>query len=119
MSWSSISIFPPHTGGAFMRAWPCHRSDGQKQGQTTQTGRERPAWALEQSKIDDDVALRSAAADQHVAVGRRLHGLWLVADRAADEPGLASVADPGPACPPHGHIARLGKFEEALEGRGP
>src|ERR1700730_10768482 len=72
-----------------------------------------------QSKIDDDVALRSAAADQRIAVGRRLHGLWPVADSAVDEPGLASVADPGPACPPHGHIACLGKFEEALEGRGP
>jgi hypothetical protein len=71
------------------------------------------------SKIDDDVVLRSAAADQRIAVGRRLHGLWPVTDSAVDEPGLASVTDPGPACPPHGHIARLSKFEEALEGRSP
>jgi len=70
------------------------------------------------SKIDDDIALRSAAADQRIAVGRRLHGLWLVADRA-DEPGLASVADPGPACPPHGYIACLSKLEEAQEGWDP
>ena len=73
---------------------------------------------MEQSKVDDDVALRSAAADQRIAVGWRLHGR-LVADRAADEPSLASVTDPGPACSPHWHIARLGKIEEALEGRGP
>ena len=53
--------------------------------------------ALEQSKIDDDVALRSAAADQRIAVGRRLYGLWLVTDGAIYEPGLASVADAGPA----------------------
>src|SRR3984893_16438266 len=71
------------------------------------------------SKIDDDVALRSAAADQRIALGWRLHGLWPVTDSAVYEPGLASVTDPGPACPPHGHIACLDKFEEALEGRGP
>jgi hypothetical protein len=71
------------------------------------------------SKIESNVALGLAAADQQIAVGRRFYGLWPVADSAVDEPGLASVADPGPACPPHGHIACLGKFEEALEGRGP
>ena len=78
-----------------------------------------PDGLWENSKIDDDVTLRSAAADQHIAVGRRLHRIWPVTDSAVDEPGLAGVADPGPACPPHGHIACLGKFEEALEGRGP
>jgi hypothetical protein len=78
-----------------------------------------PTEALEQSKVDDDVALRSAAADQRIALGWWLHGLWPVTDSAIDEPGLASVADPGPAYPPHGHIACLGKFEEALEGRSP
>jgi hypothetical protein len=72
--------------------------------------------ALEQSKIDDDVALRSAAADQRIAVGRRLHGLWLVSDRADDEPVSQVWQTP---VPPHGHIACLSKFEEALEGRGP
>jgi hypothetical protein len=71
------------------------------------------------SKIESNVTLGLAAADQRIALGRRLHGLWPVTDRAADEAGLASVADPGSACPPHGHIACLGKFEEALEGRGP
>ena len=75
--------------------------------------------ALGQSKIEDDVALRSAAANQRIAVGWRLHGVWQITDSADDEPGLASVADPGPACPPHGHIARLSKFEDALERRGP
>ena len=82
-------------------------------------GESVPHGLWNNSKIDDDVALRSGAADQRIAVGRRLHGLWLVADRADDESSLASVADPGPACPPHGHIACLSKFEEALEGRGP
>jgi hypothetical protein len=63
------------------------------------------------SKIDDDVALRPAAADQRIAVGRRFHELWPVTDSAVDQSSLESVTDPGPACPPHGHIACLGKFE--------
>ena len=70
-------------------------------------------------KIESNITLGLAAADQSIALGRRLHGLWPVADCADCEPGLASVADPGPACPPHGYIACLGEFEEALEGRGP
>jgi hypothetical protein len=60
-----------------------------------------------------------AAADQQIAHGRRLDWVRPVDDGAGNQPRLASVADPGPACPPHGHIACLGKFEEALEGRGP
>jgi hypothetical protein len=71
------------------------------------------------SKIESNVTLGLAAADQQIARGRQLDWVRPVAHRADDEPGLASVADPGPACPPHGHIACLGKFEEALEGRGP
>jgi hypothetical protein len=71
------------------------------------------------SKIESNVTLGLAAADQQIARGRRLDWLRQVTDSAVDEPSLASVTDPGPACPPHGHIACLGKFEEALEGRGP
>jgi hypothetical protein len=71
------------------------------------------------SKIDDDVALRPAAADQRLALGWRFHRFWPVTDSAADEPSLATVTYPGPECPPHRHIARLGKLEDALEGWAP
>jgi hypothetical protein len=71
------------------------------------------------SKIDDDVALSPEAADQRIALGWRFHRFGPVPDSAVDESSLASVTNPGPACPPHRHIARLGKFEEALEGRRP
>ena len=53
--------------------------------------------ALAQSKIDDDVALGLAAADECIAIGRRFDWLWSVANSAHDEPGLATVADPCPA----------------------
>src|SRR5256885_9423359 len=71
------------------------------------------------SKIERNVTLGLAAADQQIAIGRRLDWVRPVDDGAEDEPSLASAADPGPACPPDGHIARLGKVEEALEGRSP
>jgi hypothetical protein len=44
-----------------------------------QTEPERPNIGSAPSKIDDDVALGSAAADQRIAVGRRLDGIALVA----------------------------------------
>src|SRR5438067_7195093 len=44
-----------------------------------------------ESKIERNIALGLAAADQQIARRRRLHGLWQIADRADDEPGLASV----------------------------
>ena len=47
------------------------------------------------------------------------HGLWPVTDSTVDESSIASVTNPGLACPPQGHIACLGKFEDALEGRAP
>src|ERR1700732_2975046 len=71
------------------------------------------------SEIDHDIAFGLAAADQHVAVGRRLDWVGPIANGAGDEPGLAIVADPGTARPSYRHIARLGEFEEALERRAP
>src|SRR6202022_4149562 len=75
--------------------------------------------ALIASEIDRDIAFGLAAADQHVAVGRRLDRVGPIADGAGDEPGLAIVADPGTARPAHRHIARLGELEKALECRAP
>jgi hypothetical protein len=54
-------------------------------------------------------------ADQHITVGRRFDRIGPVGDRAANQPGLAAVAYPGPARPSYGDIARFGEFEEALE----
>ena len=50
-----------------------------------------------------------------IAVGGRLDRVGPVVDGADDQPGLAGVADPGTARPSYRHIARLGKFEEALK----
>ena len=71
------------------------------------------------SEIDHDIALGLRAADQHIAVRRRLDRVGSIANDTGDECSLAVVADPGTARPSHGHIARLGKFEEALEPRAP
>ena len=84
----------------------------------TRSGETRGAVSIA-SKIERNVTLGLAAADQQIAIGRQLDWVRPVDDGAEDEPSLASVTDPGPACPPHGHIACLSKFEEALEGRGP
>src|SRR5580692_10890242 len=70
-------------------------------------------------EIDHDIAPGLRAADQRIPVGRRLDRVRPIANGADDEGGLAVVADPGAARPSHGHIARLGKFEEALERRAP
>ena len=63
------------------------------------------------SEIEHNVGARTAAADQEIAVRRRLERIRAIVDRAGDQPGLASVADAGAARPPHRHIAGLGQFE--------
>ena len=55
------------------------------------------------SKIDDDVAMRSAAADQRIALGWRLHGLRPLIDRAKDEPSLTRVGTPLRHTPARAH----------------
>ena len=59
------------------------------------------------------------AANQQVAIGGLFEWLWLVADVACKQPAFAAMTDPRPARPPHRNIARLGKFEQALEPRVP
>src|SRR5215472_8314844 len=67
------------------------------------------------SKIESNVTLGLAAADQQIASGRRLDRVRPVADGAGNQPGLAVMTNSGAARPAHRHIARLGQFEQALK----
>ena len=60
------------------------------------------------SKIERNVTLGLAAADQQIARGRRLDWVGSVDDRAGNQPRLAVVTNSGAARPAHWHIARLG-----------
>src|SRR5215472_13045215 len=66
------------------------------------------------SKIEINVALGLAAADQQIARGR-LDWVRPVDDGAGNQPGLAVMTNSGAARPAHRHIARLGEFEQAVE----
>src|SRR5580692_4290450 len=68
------------------------------------------------SQINHDVVLGLRAADQQVAVRRCADRVRAVIDLARHKAALASVADTGTTRPPHGHVARLGQFEQAMEG---
>src|SRR5947207_5911756 len=71
------------------------------------------------SKIEGNVTLRLAAADQQIARGRRLDWVRPVADGARNQPRLAVMTNSGAARPAHRHIARLGEFEQAVECGAP
>src|SRR5271165_1296261 len=77
------------------------------------------AFRREPSQINDDVALGLRAADQHIAVCRHIDWVRPVSDRPGYKARLASVADPCPAGPSRGHVARFSKLEQALERRAP
>jgi hypothetical protein len=66
------------------------------------------------SKIESDVTLGLAAADQQIALGRRLDRVRPVGDGAGNQPGLAIMTNSGAARPAHRHITRLGQFEQAV-----
>src|SRR6516225_10990459 len=78
------------------------------------SGRARGA-ASTASKIESNVTLELAAADQQIANGRRLDWVRPVDDGAGNQPGLAVMTNSGAARPAHRHIARLGEFEQAVE----
>src|SRR3954447_24573072 len=65
------------------------------------------------SQVEDDVASRLGAADEHAPFGRWLHRVGAVTDTAGDERRLTGLADAGAARPPDGYVARLGEFEQA------
>ena len=67
------------------------------------------------SQVDDDVLAWLGTTDQHVALGGRIHRRRVVGDGAAQQPGLAAVADPGAAGPARRHVARLGELEQARD----
>src|SRR5215472_11868504 len=79
------------------------------------TDRARGAAASTASKIKSNVTLGLAAADQQIALGRRLDWVRPVDDGAGNQPGLAVMTNSGAARPAHRHIARLGEFEQAVE----
>ena len=60
------------------------------------------------SKIESNVTLGLAAADQQIARCRRLDWVGPVDDGARNQPRLAVMTNSGPARPAHRHIARLG-----------
>ena len=74
-----------------------------------------PNTASVASKIESNVALGLAAADQQIASGRRLDWVRLVEEGAGNQTRLAVMTNSGPARPAHRHIARLGQFEQAVE----
>lgn len=71
------------------------------------------------SKIERNITLRLAAANQHIAVGGWIDRIGLITHVAGDERRLAGVTDTGAARPSHRQVTRLGKLEQALERRTP
>src|SRR6516225_9292628 len=71
------------------------------------------------SKVESNVTLGLAAADQQIARGRRLDWVRLVDDGAGNQPRLAVMTNSGAARPAHRHVARLGQFEQAVECGAP
>jgi hypothetical protein len=71
------------------------------------TGRAQGA-ASSASKIERNVTLGLAAADQQIALGRQLDWVRPVDDGAGNQSRLAIMTNSGAARPAHGHIARLG-----------
>ena len=71
------------------------------------------------SQVNNDLVPRLGAADQQIAVGRGFERFRLVTDGASNQPAFAAMTDPCPARPPHGNIAGLGQFEQALVRRIP
>src|SRR3954462_7017731 len=71
------------------------------------------------SQVEDHVAPRLGAADEHAPVGGWLHRVGAVTDTAGDERRLTGLADPGSARPPDWYVARLGEFEQAAVGVTP
>ena len=67
------------------------------------------------SQVDDDVLAGLGTTDQHVAGRGRIHRRRVVGHRAAQQPGLAGVTDPGAAGPARRYVARLGELEEARD----
>src|SRR3954447_7941386 len=65
------------------------------------------------SQVEDDVAPRLGAADEHTPVGGWLHRVGAVTDTAGDERRLTCLADAGAARPPDRYVARLSEFEQA------
>src|SRR6516164_1118516 len=71
------------------------------------------------SKIERNVILGPAAADQQIARGRRLDWVGPVDDGAGNQPRLAVMTNSGAARPAHRHIARFGQFEQTVESGTP
>ena len=84
----------------------------------------RPSTAQQWSakallEIDNDVALRLGAADQHIAGRRWIDWVGPVFNCPGHESGFTSVTDSRAARPPRRDIARLGKLKQTLKRRAP
>jgi hypothetical protein len=71
------------------------------------------------SKIDNDLALRQGATDEHIAFRRWIDWVRLVGDRPGHKPGFTSVADPRAARPARGDVACLSKLKKTPKRRIP
>src|SRR6516165_4277104 len=116
-------------------AWPVPMMIASKSGMTCRSSRKRrycnkrllisfyvaagQGAASTTSKIESNVTLGLAAADQQIARRRRLDWVRLVDDGAGNQPRLAVMTNSGAARPAYRHIARLGQFEQAVEGGTP
>src|SRR3954452_23500015 len=79
----------------------------------------RSSTAALWSQINNDVVPRLRAADQHVALDRRVDRIGMIGDGPSHQPGLAAVAHPRSACPSHRHVAGFGQFQQAFARRVP
>ena len=70
-------------------------------------------------EIKFDIGCGARAAYKHVAVGRRVDGLWVIEGLAADERGFAGVTYTGAARPANWNVAGFGELQHALECVGP
>src|SRR5215470_950533 len=71
------------------------------------------------SQVKPEVGARLRAAQEHLTGGWLLQRFGFVADLAAHQAAGAAMADAGPAAEAAGHVARLGKLEQAAERRIP
>src|SRR5664279_3650500 len=71
------------------------------------------------SKVEDEVAGRPCAADEHAARAGSFDGVGAVVDGARDDGCFAAMADAGAARPAHRYVAGFCQFQQAWIGGVP
>ena len=73
------------------------------------------SYLIDASEVEHDITSRFGAADEEVALSRRLDGFGSVCNAAADQPALTAMADPCPTGPSHGNVASFSEFEKVAK----